>query len=319
MTRAVVTGASGLLGGAVARDLAGHGVDVEGWSHVVAAAPDGLCFRRLELTAPGVVQAALAEARPELVVHCAALTDVDRCEAVPDAARALNTEVPGWLAAAAAGLGARFVHISTDAVYDGEPPGERSEDEAPGPVNVYAQTKLDGEAAVLGAHPEALVLRTTMHGWTAVGRRSFSEAILRGLLTGQRLTLFADVRFSPLVVTDLASVIRRLAERGATGVVNAGAADAVAKDAFGRLVARVFGLPDTAIEPIALAEAGLRAPRPRNLALAVDRLTELLGEPPPTVEAGLRRLRADAESGAAARLKGRPPGALRTLVEDPAE
>lgn len=317
MTRAVVTGASGLLGGAVARHLAAGGAAVDAWSHRVAAVPDGLPLRRVELRAEADVAGALRAARPSLVVHCAALTDVDACEADPDAARALNADAAGRLARLAAAAGARFVHVSTDAVYDGEWPGAHAEAEPPRPANVYARTKLEGELAVLAADPGALVLRTTMHGWTAQGRRSFSESILRGLLRGERLTLFSDVRFSPLDVADLAELIGRLAAiPDAAGVVNAGAADAVTKERFGRLVAAEFGLSGDPIEPIPLAAAGLRAARPRNTALAVDRLTALLGVPPPSVEAGLRRLHAALHSGAAARLKGRESGTLASLVED---
>lgn len=301
----MVTGASGLLGGAVLRHLAAHGLAVEGWAQGTVAAPDGITFRRLELTEPGVPERALDEARPDLVVHCAALTDVDRCEDDPDGARRLNAEVPGRLAAAAARLGARFVHVSTDAVYDGDAPGRHAETDAPAPANVYARTKLEGEHAVLDANPDALAVRTTMHGWTAQGRLSFSESLLRGLSRGDRLTLFADVSFSPLVVSDLASVLHRLAATSASGVVNAGAAAPVTKEAFGRLVAREFGLSEDTIVPIEVASLGLRAPRPRNLGLAVERVTELLGEPPPTVEDGIRRLRETAEAGTAARLKGR--------------
>jgi dTDP-4-dehydrorhamnose reductase len=285
LTRAVVTGASGLLGGAVLRELGG-----EGWSHNVPELPDGTQLRRVDLR-DGGAEAALREARPELVVHCAALTDVDACEDDPEAARALNAEAPGRLAATAAALGARFVHVSTDAVYDGERSGLHAEDEPPGPVNAYARTKLEGERAVLEAHPGALVVRTTMHGWSSPGRASFSEAILGALRAGKRLTLFRDVVFSPLNVADLAALIGRLAERGASGVLNVGASDAVTKEAFGRLVARTFELPEDPIEPIDVADLGLRAPRPRNQALAVERLTQLLGAPPPSVADGVRRMR----------------------------
>lgn len=281
----MVTGASGLLGGAVLRELGG-----EGWSHNVPALPDGTPLRRVDLR-DGGAEEALREARPELVVHCAALTDVDACEDDPDTARALNAEAPGRLAATAAALDARFVHISTDAVYDGERGGLHAEDEPPGPVNAYSRTKLAGERAVLEAHPVALVVRTTMHGWSGPGRPSFSEAILGALRAGRRLTLFRDVRFSPLNVADLAELIRRLAERGASGVLNVGASDAVTKEAFGRLVARTFELPEDPIEPIDVADLGLRAPRPRNQALAVERLTQLLGAPPPSVADGVRRMR----------------------------
>jgi dTDP-4-dehydrorhamnose reductase len=151
-----------------------------------------------------------------------------------------------------------------------------------------------------------------MHGWTAQGRRSFSEAILRGLLRGEPVTLFADVRFSPLVVTDHAALIKRL--DGHSGVLNLGAADAVTKEAFGRIVARAFGLSDAPIEGVTLSSLGLAATRPRNTALDVARLTRSLGAAPPTVAAGVRALRDGMV--AAARLKGRDASSVRALVED---
>lgn len=308
MTRVVVTGAGGLLGATVV----GAYDDAEGWSHQVAALPDGTPLRRVDLRED--CEPALRDAAPDLVIHCAALTDVDACERDPAAARALNTDAAARLAASARALGARFVQISTDAVYDGERPGPHAEDEAASPVNVYARTKLEGERAVLSAHPGALVLRTTMHGWTAQGRRSFSETILRGLVRGERLTLFSDVRFSPLVVTDHAALIKRL--DGQSGVLNLGAADAVTKEAFGRMVARAFDLSDASIEGITLGSLGLPAPRPRNTALDVARLARILGTAPPTVAAGVRALRDGMV--AAARLKGRDASSVRALVEDAA-
>lgn len=307
MRRVIVTGAGGLLGAAVARHFRTRLDVVEGWSQTTRSLPDGTSLRPLDLVTPDVPETALAAARPDLVVHCAALTDVDGCERDPDAARALNALVPGRLAAAAAAVGAAFVHISTDAVYDGERPGAHAEDDAPGPCNVYAETKLEGEQLVLDAHPAALVLRTTMHGWTPRGRLSFSEVILRGLVQGDPLTLFSDVTFSPLVVSDHARLIGALVDRDASGILNLGAADAVTKEAFGHLVAEVFGLPADPIEGVTLASRNLTAARPRNTALDPTRLTAALGAEPPTVAAGVRRLR---ETLASARPE------LRDLVDD---
>lgn len=313
MTRAVVTGASGLLGASVLRLLD----RAEGWSHTVSALPDGTRLRPLDLRAPGPLEVALRAARPELVVHCAAFTDVDGCEADPAEARLLNADVPRRLAAGAREIGARFVQISTDAVYDGERAGPHREDEPPGPVNVYARTKLEGERAVLAAHPEALVLRTTMHGWSALGRPSFSEAILRGLSRGDRLTLFADVRFSALPVGDLAELLLELAARDVSGVLNLGSRDAVTKEEFGRMLAREFGLSEDAIAGVTLESRALKAPRPRNTALAVEKLEAVLGHPVPTVAEGVRHLHAT--MAAAALLKGRERAALSDLVEEPAK
>jgi len=306
--RVVVTGASGLLGAAVLRHFRARLDAVEGWTQSTRSLPDGTALRPLDVTVPDAPEAALAALRPQLVVHCAALTDVDGCERDPETARVLNALVPGRLAAAAAAVGASFVHVSTDAVYDGERPGAHHEDDAPGPCNVYAETKLEGEQLVLDEHPVALVLRTNMHGWTERGRLSFSEVILRGLAHGVPLTLFSDVTFSPLVASDHARLIAALVEREAAGIFNFGAADAVTKEAFGHLVADVFALPAAGIEGVTLASRNLTAARPRNTALDTARLAAALGTAPPTVADGVRHLR---ETLATARPE------LRDLLHDP--
>jgi dTDP-4-dehydrorhamnose reductase len=115
-----------------------------------------------------------------------------------------------------------------------------------------------------------------------------------------------------LVVTDHARLIRRLA--GHHGVLNLGAADAVSKDQFGRVVAREFELTDAPIEGISLASLGLVAARPRNTALEVSRLTRALGHPPPTVADGVRAMRHGMV--AAGTLKGRDGTSLAALLQD---
>jgi dTDP-4-dehydrorhamnose reductase len=318
MTHAVVTGASGLLGGAVARELHGHFDHVEGWSLNVRRSPDGLEFRCLDLRASGLPESALEAGRPDLVIHCAALTDVDGCEHDASAAQGLNVEVPRRLAMQCRQLGIRLIHISTDAVYDGESPGSRSEDDPPAPVNAYATSKLAGERGVLESNPDALVLRTTMHGWTAQGRRSFSEALLAGLVRGNELKLFSDVTFSALNVAHSAELIRGLAATSATGVLNLGTTDAVDKETFGRMLAAEFDLDGASIVSINVADLQLAAPRPRRLALDVSRLTAVLRRAPPSVADGLRRLRQDLECGEAGRLKGRDTNAIAQLFHEEA-
>ena len=86
----------------------------------------------------------------------------------------LNAEVPGWLAGAAKGWGVPFVHISTDAVFNGET-GNYTEEDATDPLSVYARTKLAGEQAVQAANPEAAIARTVFYGWSLSGRRSLAE------------------------------------------------------------------------------------------------------------------------------------------------
>jgi dTDP-4-dehydrorhamnose reductase len=271
----------------------------------------GVPLEPVDLAEPGAADAVIGRHRPDLVLHCAALTDVDACEADPDAARRANRDAAARVAEACRRHGAALVHVSTDSVYGG--PGPHREDEPVGPVNVYARSKADGELAVLEVLPSAIVVRTTMHGWRPAPRVSFSESILRSLLRGERPTLFRDVSFSPLVAGEIAELAQRLWRAGVEGVVNVGSADGVDKAEFGRVVARGFGLDPAAIEEIDLAERRLRAARPLDCTMDVALLTAAVG-PPPTVADGVERLRRELGDGTAARLRGRPGRTMQELL-----
>jgi dTDP-4-dehydrorhamnose reductase len=304
----LVTGASGMLGANAVHLLAPEH-EVVAVSGTSAGSVAGRRLIAADLAAPGVADALLAEHRPDLVLHCAALTDVDRCEADPALADRVNAELPGLVAAACRRRRARLIHVSTDAVYGG--PGPHREDAIPAPVNLYAASKVRGEDRVREQLPGALVLRTTLHGWRPGPRTSFSEAILRTLVAGERPQLFADVRFSPLVAGDIVEQAMRLHALQVVGTFNLGSSDAVDKAEFGRILARGFGFDPDAIQPIALAERRLTAARPLDPTMDVTRLTAVAG-PPPTVAEGVARLRRELEDGTAAALRG---GSGRTLVE----
>lgn len=311
MTTVLVTGASGMLGAnAVVALRARHRVVAA--SGTATGAVDGTPLVPVDLAEAGAAEALVARERPDLVLHCAALTDVDACEARPDAARRANVEATARVAAACRRHGSALAYVSTDSVYDGGH-GDHREDEPPTPVNVYARTKAEGEDAARAELPGALVLRTTMHGWRPAPRVSFSEAILRGLVRGERLALFTDVRFCPLVAGEIAEIAERLWLAGAEGLFNVGSADGVDKHRFGLLVAEAFGLDPAPIEPIRLAERRLTAARPLDCSMDVSRLTAAVGAPP-TVEEGLARLRRELGDGTAARLRGRDGRTLEDLL-----
>lgn len=296
----VVTGASGMLGSAIYRELRGdRKVDVRGWSHTTS---DG----KLEAFDLPDFRRALHGEEIDLIIHCAALTDADHCEKNSGEASVINALIPGQLAGYARGVGARFVYVSTDAVYDDSQPGRRKETDQPNPQSVYAKTKLEGEGRVLAAYPEALVVRTTMFGWTlpTAPRPKFAEQILAALTARQPIKLFRDAYFSPLHVDLLGECLLELAEADASGVLNVGAANPVSKAAFGHFLAEVFGLDPSPIEEVSVDDVPLAAKRTKNVSLDVSECAKLLG-PLPTVSQGVHQLYEEAFNGTAARIRGR--------------
>jgi dTDP-4-dehydrorhamnose reductase len=144
MTHFLVTGASGLLGLNFALAVDGKEHQVTGVDYRNPLKWVNFKMLQMELTAPGVVERVIGEVKPDVVLHCAANANVDDCEKDPAAARKLNSDLPGVVAAAAKKHAAKMVHISTDAVFDGKT-GNYSEDDLPNPLSVYASTKLEGE------------------------------------------------------------------------------------------------------------------------------------------------------------------------------
>jgi dTDP-4-dehydrorhamnose reductase len=277
-----VTGASGLLGSNVIL-AAREDHDLLAVSGSRPVRPRGTQSCQADLSRPGEASELFRQFRPEAVIHCAAWADVDACEADPEKARRLNAEMAGLVAEAARACRARLVHISTDAVFDGEG-GPYSEADAPDPVNVYGRTKWEGEQAVSGTLPEAAVVRTNLYGWSPVGA-GLLEWFLRKLEKGEAAPGWTDVLFSPQPAAALAHDLIHIAAASLHGVVHLFGADCVSKFEFGRRLAATFGLDPELVVPTACEAAGLPARRPGRLCLSSDRR----GEMPAVVPVGLRQ------------------------------
>lgn len=304
--RILVTGASGLLGANLALLARARGMAVTALHGRHPFQAEGIESRPLELADEASIGAALDEARPRWVVHCAAATGVDWCEDHPDEAERINAAASGALARAAARVGARLAYVSTDSVFDGER-GGYTEDDDPAPLNAYARSKLWGEHRVREALPGALVLRTNLYGWNAQPRQSLGEWVLGRLEAGAPFPGFFDVVFAPLLANDLAGMVLGLLERGTYGTLHLAASDAVSKYDFARAVAEEFGHDPDLVTPARAADAAFRAPRPRDTSLDATRAAAALGRSMPTVRQGLRRFRALRDGGYVNLLKSCTP------------
>jgi dTDP-4-dehydrorhamnose reductase len=192
------------------------------------------------------------------------------------------------MAAAARGVGAVMLHISTDAVFDGVQ-GDYAEDDRTNPLNVYAATKLRGEQAVLAANPAAMVARVNFYGWSISGQRSLAELFYNQLSAGKTMFGFTDVFFCPLQVELLGEVLLRMAQIELSGVFHTVSSETLSKYDFGCRVAHLFGLDASLIQPVSWKDAGLKAVRSPNLNLRTARLAAALGQPLPGQSAGLDR------------------------------
>lgn len=265
MRRVFVTGAEGMVGAELVRTLG------SGFAVTSADLSD------FDITDRAATVDAVAEAAPEVVVNCAAYTNVDGAEAHRSEAVAVNATGAGHVAEAAAAVGARVIQLSTDYVFDGKSSRPYLEDDAPNPINAYGETKLEGERAVAAANRDHLIVRTAwLYGH---GGPNFVETILRAASRGDDLRVVDDQTGSPTNVRDLCGVLKELIATGATGVVNATNADVCTWYAFAREIVRLAGL-DVDVAPVSSLEFTRPAARPASSVLSLDRLTELIGWTP---------------------------------------
>jgi dTDP-4-dehydrorhamnose reductase len=227
---------------------------------------------------------------PGWIIHAAANTDLDACERDPAAARLLHVTATAELARAARVCGCRLLHVSTDAVYDGDRTGAHLESDPTHPINVYAQTKLEGEQACLRELPAAVVARVNFFGFNPARPGGLASWILGRFEAGQEIPGFTNVHFSPLYCPDLADLIRdAIACDLPGGTFNFGAADGCSKYEFARRLVSHLGGDPGLVRPAPLAAAALRTPRPRNTVMSSDRLAAALGRSLPSIEDGLQR------------------------------
>ncbi|HET9910421.1 MAG TPA: SDR family oxidoreductase, partial [Anaerolineales bacterium] len=259
MARILVTGASGLLGISLALEAA-RAHEVFGADRgTLRSAPFQVI--KADLLHRNAIDSLLDQARPDWLVNCAALANLDACEENPDLARILNAEIPGELAQACVKRGVRFVHISTDAVFDGAKTDPYTEEDLPNPLGVYSQTKLAGERAVQEADAKSIVARVNFFGWSLSGKRSLGEFFVNNLSAGKYVNGFTDVVFCPMLVNQTARLLLAMLEKRLCGLYHVLGGQAINKYQFGVEVARKFGLNESLIEPKSVLSSSLTARR----------------------------------------------------------
>ena len=263
----LITGGKGMLGRTLQKELAGHEI-------VVADLPDW------DITDDTGFVAKVCEAKPELIVHCAAMTKVDDCEAKRDLAFKLNEDGSRNVALAAKACGARLFAISTDYVFSGEPPREPwawSETDIPRPRTVYGASKFAGEQMIQMLLPEAVIIRIAwLYG---AGGPSFVHTMAKlGAQEGAPLKVVNDQRGNPTSTKTVADVIKFLmTKRDVSGIVHGTCEDQCTWYDFACELKRLLNSQPLnlstsqrfkrELEPCTTEEFPRPAPRPHNSAL----------------------------------------------------
>jgi dTDP-4-dehydrorhamnose reductase len=291
MSRILVTGASGFLGWYIVQELQDRH-DICAIHHQHPIPLERCTGMPLDITDEARVHAALRAWRPEVVVHAAAVSDLDQCERMPEEAYRVNVEGTAHVARAAREVGARLIYLSTDMVYDGGQ-GSYVEEDAAHPLMWYGQTKLEAEARARMLCEDVVILRLALlYGRGHGARLSFSDWLAARLQTGQEVPLFIDQYRSPLFVAQAAEVIGRLVqERGVRGLFNLGGGERIDRYAFGRTFCQVCGLSTDLLRPVRMEAVGQAAQRPRDCSMNSAKLSARLSLRLLTVREGLEHVK----------------------------
>ncbi len=264
-----ITGAGGLIG-----------------SHLVRFAPAthsprydirGLNRHDLDLTDSRAVRHAFAREKPQLIIHCAALSKPPDCQANPSLARKLNVEVTALLAELAIAI--PFVFFSSDLVFDGRQ-GNYDESAAPNPLSIYAETKIAAEQIVL-ANPKHTVIRTSLNGGTSpTGDRGFNEELRRAWQQGRTPKLFTDEFRSPTPAAITARAVWELIALNQSGIYHIAASERLSRYEIGALIAARWPQLSPKIEPASIKDYQ-GAPRPPDTSLNCAKVQRLLTAPLP--------------------------------------
>ncbi len=268
----LVTGANGMLGSSLCPRIAAQGHEVVSTDLV---GPNGR-VERLDIREVDAARRLAEAARPDIVMHLAAETDVDRCEREPEHAYRTNAIGTANIVRACRSVGAAMLYISTSSVFDGQKNGSYTEEDKPNPLNVYARSKLEGEHIVREHLERSYVVRA---GWMIGGiekDKKFVAKIIQQLASGQRQLLAVnDKTGSPTFTDDMAAGLLRLVatERfGLYHMVNRGWGT---RYDIARRVVEFWGEPGIEVVPVGSERFPLPAPRPRSEAMENRRLIEM--------------------------------------------
>jgi len=282
-----ITGGSGLFGSKVAEIAQARGDEVfSGCAHNL---PEYGRAVKFDLLDEKTISELVGKIEPEVIIHSAALTDVDRCEREQELAYKMNVDGTRAIATAAEKAGSFLIYISTDYVFDGLC-GMYREDDRPNPVCYYGYSKLLGEQFCRGCIARTCVIYGSR---PASGKVNFALWLLSSLKSGKEVRVVTDQFITPTLNTNLAAMVLEAADRRLCGVYNLAGATRISRYEYALELAREFDLDLSLILPSRMADLMWAAKRPIDSSLDTSKARAELMERPLPLNKALRTLRAE--------------------------
>jgi dTDP-4-dehydrorhamnose reductase len=267
----MITGHAGLLGSKI---LAQSGFQTY---------PD----RRIDITKPEIVRY-IEKVTPDIVIHCAAFTNVDLCETRREKAWLTNVTGTENVVTACTAIHAKVVYISTDFVFDGT--GRMyTEEDSPNPINYYGKTKLEGEKIVQEMDDYIIVRTSVLYGWHHP--LNFVTWVLNELQNEKNIRIVTDQYTCPTLADNLAEVVLELCEKDVTGLYHVTGTERISRYDFAKKIADVFGLDASFMTPVKSEDLAQKAPRPKDSSLSTQKIKAIIDTPLLSVKEGLQEMK----------------------------
>jgi len=290
--RLFVTGASGLLGNKIV-ELAKFKFEVTPLHGTRPLHPNSL---QIDITNKKRVMKLFDDLKPEIVIHTASETDVDKCEIEKEHAWKVNVQGTQNIAEACQEINAKIVCISTDYVFDGEK-GLYAEEDCPNPINHYGITKLEAEKQVINNCSNHAILRASViYGWHP-SKMNFATWVISKLEKNQEIAVVEDHYNTPTLADNLAEMAIEVAERNLQGLFHASGCERISRFELAKDIARTFNLNSDLIKPLKMSELkAWVAKRPRDSSLSTEKIQKQLITKPLNITEELRKLKEEREA-----------------------
>ena len=291
-----ITGANGLLGQNLIKKLVEnneHHTIASGRGEARVNIPEGkkYLYVPLDITNGIDVLDKITLHKPDVIIHTAAITQIDDCEADKIGSWNTNVTATRFLISAAADVNARLIYISTDFVFDGLN-GPYIETDLPAPINYYGSTKVAAEKSVIDSNLNWCIIRTVLvYGNILTGNRSnIISWVQQNLKEGKKISVVTDQWRTPTYVNDLVDGILLALDKNASGIYHISGAEMLTPYEIATATAKYLGLDETLIEKVDAASFSQVAKRPAKTGFIIDKATKELGFQPLSFTAGLQKM-----------------------------
>ncbi|MGI0088372.1 MAG: dTDP-4-dehydrorhamnose reductase [Nitrosotalea sp.] len=290
----LVTGSEGLVGRQVVQDLLQSYTDVYSCYH--NSKPESGIATPLDLASQESIIKTVESIKPDVIIHLAAMTNVDLCETEKDMALKINARSTAVLSEQAKKHGTFLVYVSTDYVFDGKT-GMKKESDKTDPIDYYGQSKLEGEKAVQEIATKWCIARTSTPYGIHPKKKSFPLFIAENLQAKIPLDIITDQYTSPTYVPNLGRMLIEISSKKIQGIIHVSGASRISRYDMAEMVAEKLHLDKKLLRPTNMDGMNWKAKRPKDSSLDVSKAASLLKEKPMTVQQGLDLFMEEIKSG----------------------